>query len=45
MIRKEFPEVGEFLCGDSFLVDGFFAEIVGNVDEEVVRRYIREQRR
>jgi putative transposase len=45
VIRKEYPELEEFLCGDSFWVDGYFAETVGNVDEEVVRRYIREQRR
>ena len=45
VIRKEFPELEEFLWGDSFWADGYFAETVGNVDEEVVRRYIREQRR
>jgi REP element-mobilizing transposase RayT len=33
------------LWGDSFWADGYFAETVGNVDEDVVRRYIREQRR
>jgi len=45
VIRKEYPELEEFLWGDSFGADGYFAETVGNVDEEVVRRYIREQRR
>jgi putative transposase len=45
VIRKEYPELEEFLWGDSFWADGYFAETVGNVDEEVVRRYIREQRR
>lgn len=45
VIRKEFPEIEEFLWGDSFWADGYFAETVGNVDEEVVKRYIREQRR
>jgi len=45
VIRKEYPELEEFLWGDSFWADGYFAEKVGNVDEEVVRRYIREQRR
>ena len=45
VIRKEYPELEEFLWGDSFWADGDFAETVGNVDEEVVRRYIREQRR
>jgi len=45
IIRKEYPELEEFLWGESFSADGYFAETVGNVDEEVVRRYIREQRR
>ena len=45
MIRKEYPELEEFLWGDSFWADGYFVETVGTVDEEVVRRYIREQRR
>ena len=40
VIRKDYPELEEFLW-----VDRYFAETVGNVDEEVVRRYIREQRR
>jgi len=42
-IRKEFPELEEFLWGDSFWADGYFAESVGKVDEEVVKRYIRSQ--
>jgi len=29
----------EFLWGDSFWADGYFAETVGQVDEEVVRKY------
>ena len=45
VIRKEYPELEEFLWGDSLWADGYFAETVGKVDEEVVRRYIREQRR
>ena len=43
VIRKEYPELEEFLWGDSFWEDGYFAETVGNVDEEIVRRYIRNQ--
>lgn len=43
LIRKEFPELEEFLWGDSFWADGYFAESVGKVDEEVVRKYIRQQ--
>jgi len=45
VIRKEFPELEEFLWGDSFWADGYFAESVGQVEEEVVRRYIKEQQR
>ena len=45
IIRKEFPEMEEFLWGDSFWADGYFAETVGKVDEEIVKRYIRDQRR
>ena len=43
VIRTEFPELEEFLWGDSFWAEGYFAETVGNVDEEVLRKYIREQ--
>jgi len=43
VIRKEFPELEEFLWGDSLWADGYFAETVGKVDEEVIRRYIRAQ--
>jgi putative transposase len=44
VIRKEHPELEEFLWGDSFWADGYFAETVGQVDAEVVRKYIKEQR-
>jgi putative transposase len=43
-LRKEFPGLEEFLWGDSFWADGYFAESVGHVDEDIVKRYIREQR-
>ena len=43
VIRKEFPELEEFLWGDSFWADGYFAESVGQVNEEVVKKYIRDQ--
>jgi len=43
VIRQEFPELEEFLWGDSFWADGYFAETIGNVDEEIVRKYIRDQ--
>lgn len=43
VIRKEFPELEEFLWGDSFWADGYFAETVGKVEEAIIRKYIREQ--
>ena len=43
VIRSEFPELEEFLWGDSFWADGYFAETVGQVDESVIRKYIRDQ--
>ena len=45
VIRKEFEELEEFLWGESFWADGYFAESVGQVNEEIVRKYIREQKR
>jgi putative transposase len=45
VIRGEFPELEEFLWGDSFWADGYFAESIGQVDENVVRKYIREQKK
>ena len=42
-IREEFPELTEFLWGDSFWSDGYFAETVGRVDEASIRRYIQNQ--
>jgi len=45
IIRTEFPELEEYLWGDSFWADGYFAETVGKVDEEVVKKYIRDQQR
>lgn len=43
VIRKEFPELEEFLWGDSFWADGYFAESVGQVNEEIVKKYIQDQ--
>ena len=42
-IREEFSELEEFLWGDSLWSDGYFAETVGRVDEEVMRRYVKNQ--
>lgn len=45
VLRKEFPELEEYLWSDSFWADGYFAESVGRINEAVVRNYIRRQRR
>ena len=43
IIRKEYPELEEFLWGSSFWADGYFAETVGIAQEDMIKRYIREQ--
>jgi len=43
IIRKEFPELEEFLWGDSLWTDGYFAETVGRANEDIIRRYIKAQ--
>ena len=42
-IREEFPELAEFLWGDSFWADGYFAETFGRFNEGVMREYIKNQ--
>jgi putative transposase len=44
VLRKEFPEIQEFLWGDSFWADGYFAETVGVAQEDMIKKYIRDQR-
>ena len=43
IIRQEFPELEEFLWGDSLWQDGYFAETNGKIDEKALREYIRRQ--
>jgi len=43
VIREEFPELREFLWGESFWADGYFAETSGQVNEEKIREYIKNQ--
>jgi putative transposase len=43
LLRQEFADLEEFLWGDSFWCDGYFAETVGQTEEGVIRRYIRNQ--
>jgi putative transposase len=42
LLRKEFPELEEFLWGDSFWSDGYFAETVGSTSYDNVKAYIKE---
>jgi putative transposase len=43
-IREEFPELEEFLWGDSLWADGYFAESVGAAEARVIEKYIRDQK-
>ena len=45
IIRKEFKELEEFLWGDSFWADGYFAETIGRIDEETIKKYIEDQKK
>ena len=45
VIRLEHPELEEFLWGDSFWSDGYFAESIGSKNEAIMRKYISEQHR
>jgi putative transposase len=42
-IREEFPELEEFLWGNSLWAEGYFAESVGQVTETRIQRYIQNQ--
>ena len=41
-VRKEFPEIEEFVWGDSFWADGYFAETVGHKNMQEIKKYIQE---
>lgn len=43
VIRSEFPDLEEYLWGDSFWSDGYFAESVGVTNEKVIKEYIKNQ--
>ena len=43
VLRQEFPDLEEFLWGDSFWSDGYFAESVGAVHEDMIKDYIKNQ--
>ena len=42
-IREEFPELEEFLWGESLWAVGFFAESVGQVTEGRIKLYIKNR--
>ena len=42
-LREEFPSLKEFLWGESFWADGYFAETIGKVDENKIKDYIQNQ--
>ena len=42
-IREENPELKEFLWGKDFWVDGYYAETAGQINEERIRDYIKNQ--
>ena len=43
IVREEFPELEEFLWGDSFWGEGYFVETIGSLNEEKMREYIKNQ--
>jgi len=43
VIRKEFPSLKEFYWGDNFWSEGFFVETVGQLSEEAIKKYIKNQ--
>lgn len=42
-IREEFPELEEFLWGNSLWAEGYFAESVGQITESRIKLYIQNQ--
>ena len=43
VIRSEFPDLKEFLWGENFWSEGYFAETVGRVSEDMIRQYVKNQ--
>lgn len=43
MVREELHEVKRFLCGTSFWAEGYFVEICGQLNKELMREYIRNE--
>ena len=43
ILRREYPELEEWTWDGGFWADGYFADSVGTAQEDMIRRYIREQ--
>ena len=43
IIRQEYPELEEFLWGDSFWADGYFVSTHSTVTENIIKEYIKNQ--
>ena len=41
-LKKEFPELEEFIWGDRFWAEGYFAETIGTQNVGALKKYIRE---
>jgi len=42
LLRKEFPEISEFIWGDRFWAEGYYAETIGTQNVSALKKYIRE---
>ena len=43
VLREEFPNIREFLWGNSFWSTGYFVESIGNKNYDSVKKYIQDQ--
>ena len=43
IIRKEFPSLEEFYWGNNFWSEGFFVETIGRLNEDAIKKYIKNQ--
>ena len=42
LLRKEFPDLEEFIWGDRFWADGYFVETIGVQSFHALKKYIKE---
>lgn len=43
VLRSEYPEIEEFLWGNNFWAEGYFAETVGTCNVEKILEYVKNQ--